>query len=81
MDILLTIISGLFWIIVYEECIRLGFKQKTYCMPFFALTLNIAWESTIPPGMIFGEITIRMECMEMMILSIMQHGFFGEKHI
>lgn len=45
MDLLLIIISGLFWIIVYEECIRLGFKQKTYCMPFFALGLNLAWEA------------------------------------
>ena len=53
MDILLTIISGLCWIIVYEECIRLGFKQKTYCMPFFALTLNLAWETVYPFSYIF----------------------------
>ena len=53
MDILLTIISGLFWIIVYEECIRLGFKQKTYCMPFLALTLNIAWEGVYVFSYIF----------------------------
>ena len=53
MDILLTIISGLFWIIVYEECIRLGFKQKTYCMPFFALALNLAWETVYPFSYIF----------------------------
>ena len=53
MDILLTIISGLFWIIVYEECIRLGFKQKTYCMPFFALGLNLAWEAVYPFSYIF----------------------------
>ena len=53
MDILLTIISGLFWIIVYEECIRLGFKQKTYCMPFFALGLNLAWETIYPFSYIF----------------------------
>ena len=53
MDILLTIISGLFWIIVYKECIRLGFKQKTYSMPFFALILNIAWETVYPFSYIF----------------------------
>ena len=53
MDILLTIITGLFWIMAYEECIRLGFKQKTYCMPFLALTLNIAWEGVYVFSYIF----------------------------
>ena len=42
---MLTVLSGLGWILVYEECIRLGFKQKTYAMPFFALGLNVAWEA------------------------------------
>ena len=37
-------ISGICWSIVYIECIRTGFKQKTYCMPLFALALNFAWE-------------------------------------
>jgi len=37
-------ISGICWSIVYIECIRTGFKQKTYCMPLFALGLNFAWE-------------------------------------
>jgi hypothetical protein len=41
---LLTLISGLAWTIVYIEGIRLGFKHRTYAMPFFALALNIAWE-------------------------------------
>lgn len=44
MELFLTIISGIGWIIVYEECIRIGFKQKTYAMPFIALGLNFAWE-------------------------------------
>ena len=44
MELFLTVLSGIGWIIVYEECIRLGFKQKTYAMPFFALGLNFAWE-------------------------------------
>lgn len=38
-------ISGICWTIVYIECIRLGFKQKTYAMPFWALALNVAWET------------------------------------
>lgn len=41
---LLVIISGICWSAVYVDSIRTGFKQKTYCMPLFALGLNIAWE-------------------------------------
>lgn len=41
---LLIVTSGICWSIVYIECIRIGFKEKTYCMPLFALGLNIAWE-------------------------------------
>ena len=55
METLLTIISGIGWIIVYEECIRLGFKQKTYAMPFFALGLNFAWELIYSISDIFLE--------------------------
>jgi hypothetical protein len=43
-ETVLTIISGLCWTIVYIEAIRLGFKDRSYAMPFFALALNIAWE-------------------------------------
>ena len=53
MQTFLTILSGLGWIIVYEECIRLGFKQKTYAMPFFALGLNVAWEAVYTYSDIF----------------------------
>lgn len=31
--------------IVYEECIKIGLKNKTYCMSLFALGLDLAWES------------------------------------
>lgn len=44
-ELVLTVISGVCWMIVYEECIRIGLTQKTCCMPLFALTLNLAWES------------------------------------
>ena len=40
----LTLVSGIGWCIVYEECIRLGLRDKTCSMPFFALALNFAWE-------------------------------------
>lgn len=42
--IVLTAISGLCWTIVYLEGIRLGFKDRSYAIPFYALALNIAWE-------------------------------------
>jgi len=41
---LLIIASGVCWSVVYVSSIRTGFKQKTYCMPLFALGLNIVWE-------------------------------------
>lgn len=41
--------------IVYEECIRLGIKQKTYAMPFWTLALNITWEAIYSYSDIFLE--------------------------
>lgn len=46
MEMFLTILSGIGWILVYEECIRIGFQKKRFAMPLFALGLNLAWEST-----------------------------------
>jgi hypothetical protein len=42
--IILTLISGISWSIVYIDLIRRGFKDQTYGMPLFALAFNIAWE-------------------------------------
>jgi hypothetical protein len=44
MDNFLIVVSGLAWTIVYIDSIRIGLKVKTYAMPFWALSLNIAWE-------------------------------------
>ncbi len=41
----LTVISGLCWTIVYIEGIRIGFRDKSYAIPFYALALNFAWEA------------------------------------
>jgi len=40
----LTVVSGLCWTLVYIDAIRLGFKDRSYAIPFFALALNFAWE-------------------------------------
>lgn len=42
--VFLALLSGFFWTIVYIDAIRIGFKQKTFAIPFWALALNIAWE-------------------------------------
>ncbi len=44
LKLILTIISGVCWTIVYLEGIRVGFKDKSYAIPFYALALNFAWE-------------------------------------
>lgn len=45
MEMFLILLSGICWSIVYLELIRLGFKEKTYGMPLFALGLNLVWEA------------------------------------
>src|SRR5437763_15981513 len=42
--LVLTIISGVCWTVVYIEGIRIGFRDKSYAIPFYALALNFAWE-------------------------------------
>lgn len=40
----LVILSGIAWSVVYVDAIRIGLKDRSYAMPFWALALNIAWE-------------------------------------
>ena len=40
----LLLLSGICWSIVYVDCIRIGIKDKSYAMPYWALVLNFAWE-------------------------------------
>jgi hypothetical protein len=42
--LLLLGICGFFWSLSYLEMIRIGIKEKTYAMPFVALSLNFTWE-------------------------------------
>jgi hypothetical protein len=42
--VLFLLLTGFCWTIVYIQLIRLGFKEKTYGMPFVALALNFSWE-------------------------------------
>lgn len=43
-QIILNLISGLGWVTVYILCIYIGFKHKTYCIPWVSLCINYAWE-------------------------------------
>jgi hypothetical protein len=45
LSLALTLVSGLCWTIVYIDGIRLGFRDKTYAMPLWALALNFSWEA------------------------------------
>ncbi len=40
----LTLVSGIAWTVVYVDAIRIGFKRRTYAIPAAALALNLAWE-------------------------------------
>lgn len=40
----LTLVSGICWTVVYLDGIRLGIKDRSYAIPFYALALNISWE-------------------------------------
>lgn len=44
MILFLLLLSGFCWTITYIQLISLGFKEKTYGMPFIALALNFSWE-------------------------------------
>jgi len=41
---ILTLGSGLCWTLVYIEGIRLGVRDRSYAIPFYALAFNLAWE-------------------------------------
>ncbi|MEP6741624.1 MAG: hypothetical protein ABJB61_03925 [bacterium] len=44
MKVFLTLVSGICWTIVYLDGTRLGFKDRSYAIPFYALALNFTWE-------------------------------------
>lgn len=40
----MVLLSGFCWSVVYLDAIRIGIKDKTYAIPFWALALNFSWE-------------------------------------
>ncbi len=61
LGMVLVVISGLCWSMVYINSIRTGFRQKTYCMPIFALGLNIAWEGIYAYYEVLGRGSISIQ--------------------
>jgi hypothetical protein len=51
--LVLTLISGISWTVVYLDLINRGFRDRTYGMPLFALAFNIAWEFIF--GFLLGD--------------------------
>jgi hypothetical protein len=45
MILLLTVVSGIAWTVVYVEAVRIGFRDRSYAIPAAALALNFAWEA------------------------------------
>lgn len=80
----LTLLSGICWCIVYEECIRLAIKDKTYAMPFWALALNITWEGIytyqdLSAGVgVQGIVNVLWFCLDVVILVL--YFKYGKKH-
>ena len=56
MELVLTVVSGVAWTVVYILAIRIGFKEKTYAIPVAALALNFAWETIYGVHGLFGTI-------------------------
>lgn len=84
MEMFLTLLSGICWCIVYEECIRLSLKDKTYAMPFWALALNITWEGIYTyydlraGGSVQGIVNVLWFCLDVVILAL--YFKYGRKH-
>lgn len=80
----LTLLSGICWCVVYEECIRLALKDKTYAMPFWALALNITWEGIYTyydlraGGSVQGIVNVLWFCLDVVILAL--YFKYGRKH-
>ncbi|MEB2782500.1 hypothetical protein U3A58_19075 [Algoriphagus sp. C2-6-M1] len=49
-------LCGLGWIIAYIEALRVGFRDKSYGIPFLTLSLNFSWEIyyTFQGYLVFG---------------------------
>ncbi|MCE9675163.1 hypothetical protein LPC27_05250 [Paraclostridium bifermentans] len=87
-ELCLQVLCGVFWSIAYILIIHKSFKDKTYGMPLFALSLNIAWEFTFsfiyPPGdLLFAKIIfLTWLLLDLIILyTFFKYGYKSRKYI
>ena len=45
LPVLLALFSGICWLTVYVEAIRVSLRDRSCAIPFWALSLNLAWET------------------------------------
>lgn len=41
----LALVGDILWLVAYAAAVWKGFKQRTYCIPFVAVCLNVTWEA------------------------------------
>ncbi len=87
-ELCLQVLCGVFWSIAYILIIHKSFKDKTYGIPLFALSLNLAWEFTFsfiyPPGdLLFAKIIfLTWLLLDLMILyTFFKYGYKSGKYI
>lgn len=54
----MVLLSGFCWSVVYLDAIRIGIKDKTYAIPFWALALNFTWELLLS---LFGYVELGIQ--------------------
>lgn len=87
-ELYLQVLCGVFWSIAYILIIHKSFKDKTYGIPLFALSLNLAWEFTFsfiyPPGdLLFAKIIfLTWFLLDLIILyTFFKYGYKPGKYI
>jgi hypothetical protein len=60
LSITIIVFGGVCWMLVYIEGIRLGLRDRSYAIPFWALVLNLAWElvNAIGEYWFFGSVLL-----------------------
>lgn len=87
-ELCLQVLCGVFWSIAYILIIHKSFKDKTYGIPLFALSLNLAWEFIFsfiyPPGdLLFAKIIfLTWLLLDLIILyTFFKYGYKSGKYI
>jgi len=79
-------ICGIGWIIAYIEALRVGFRDKSYGIPFMTLALNFTWEIyyTYQGYLVFGShVSTYVNCIWVLIdIGILYTYFkYGRKEV